>query len=110
MFKFALIGLILFSNFLHATIIKTNEIAEVKNEATANTLVLFNLNEVLIDTQTELGTQAWRKYIKSRVDSKIHDQLAYYTFIRMPIKTPEVGTAQLIQELQQEGVATFGFT
>ena len=91
-------------------IVKTNEIGQILPEIDENTLVLFNLAEVCLDTGSSLGTQAWRKYVRSRVDSKLHDELTLYVFQQVPPKTPEESTAEVIAQLQQKGIAVFGFT
>lgn len=95
---------------LHAEIIKTSDIQDIREEITPDTLVLFNVAEVLIDTDTSLGTQAWRKYIRSRVDSNTHDDLTWLVFKSVPPKAVEAAIPALITELQSHGQATFAFT
>lgn len=102
--------LLLLSNVLTANIVKTNELHDVESAITPKSLVLLNLAEVLLDTKTSLGTQAWRKYIRSRVSSRTHDELTRLVFEKIPPKTPEPGTAQFVKELQKKGFYVFGFT
>jgi hypothetical protein len=91
-------------------IVKTTQIEEILPEVTENTLVLFNIAEVLMDTEISLGTQAWRKYVRSRVDSQLHDELTLYVFRCVPPKTPESSTAEVVRKLQTQHVPTLAFT
>ena len=95
---------------LQAEIIKTVQIDEIVQSVTDDTLVLFNIAEVLMDTETSLGTQAWRKYIRSRLDSKDHDALSLFVFQNIPAKTPEPETASVVTYLQEQGFPVFAFT
>lgn len=95
---------------LNAEIINTTEIKDINNELTENTLVLFNIAEVLLDTETSLGTQAWRKFVRSRVDSKTHDELTLFVFEKAPPKAVEPAIPEVIRELQSSGQTTFAFT
>jgi hypothetical protein len=95
---------------LNAQIMQTTHIQEIRKEITDNTLVLFNIAEVLMDTETSLGTQAWRKFIRSRLDSKLHDELTLFVFENVPPKVPESELPQLIRDLQSKGQVIFAFT
>lgn len=105
-----IIPLIILVNALSANIIKTTEICDVAPEITADTLVLMNLAEVLLDTEISLGTQAWRKYIRNRVDSQTHDELTLFVFKNVPAKTPEPAVSAFVSNLQKQGNTVFGFT
>lgn len=109
-----LIALVLTSFFLtsnvNAVIIKTTNIDEAREEITDDTLVLFNIAEVLMDTETSLGTQAWRKFIRTRLSSKLHDELTLFVFENVPPKSPETSIPELINELQAKGQVTFALT
>lgn len=96
---------------LSAEIFKINQIEQVvQQDIQQDTLVLFNIAEVLMDTETSLGTQAWRKYIRSRVDAQLHDELTLEVFKCVPPKTPEVFTAKVIASLQDKGFPVLAFT
>jgi hypothetical protein len=95
---------------LNREIFHADEIHDIKSEITPDTLILFNVAEVLMDTESSLGTQAWRKFIRSRTDAKTHDELTWIVFENFPPKSPETTTPELIQELQSNGYTTFGFT
>lgn len=109
LFNKLILSAFLFTN-LNAEIINTNEIKDINSELTENTLVLFNIAEVLLDTETSLGTQAWRKFVRSRVDSKTHDELTLFVFEKVPPKAVEPAIPDLIHELQSSGQVTFAFT
>lgn len=102
--------LTIISGSVNATIIKTTEITDINKEITTDTLVLFNIAEVLMDTNESLGSQAWRKYVRARVDSKTHDALTLFVFRNIPPKAPEDATPAMIAEMQSSGIPVFAFT
>lgn len=95
---------------LNAQIIKTSNIQDIREEIVDNTLVLFNIAEVLMDTETSVGTQAWRKFIRVRLDSKLHDELSLFVFENVPPKSPQTSIPKLISELQSQEIMTLAFT
>lgn len=107
---FSFLSIFFLASSLSAQIIKTSNIQDIREEIVDNTLVLFNIAEVLMDTETSLGTQAWRKFIRVRLDSKIHDELSLFVFENIPPKSPESSIPELISELQSQGLITFAFT
>lgn len=104
------LSVLFFAGSLDAAIIKTTNIQSIREEITENTLVLFNIAEVLMDTETSLGTQAWRKFVRARLEPQLHDELTLFVFENVPPKCPEPSTPELINELQAKGVMTFAFT
>lgn len=107
---FSFLSVFFLAGCLNAEIIKTTNIQDIRGEITDDTLVLFNIAEVLMDTETSLGTQVWRKFIRARLDSKLHDDISWFVFQNVPPKTPESSISGLINELQSRGVVTFAFT
>lgn len=97
---------------LSASIVKTTQMEDIfsNKEIKQDWLVLFNIAEVLMDTETSLGTQAWRKYVRTRLDSKLHDKLTLYIFENVPPKPVEFITPEIISHLQKQGVPVFAFT
>lgn len=95
---------------INAEIIKITQIEDVIQEVAVDTLVLFNIAEVLMDTETSLGTQEWRKYIRTRAGSQIHDELTLFVFKHVPAKTPEPVTAEVISMLQKKKIPVLAFT
>lgn len=105
-----LINLVLFTCSIESVVIKTDDIQVIKKEVSKETLLLFNIAEVLMDTEISLGTQAWRKYLRKRLDTKTHDELSLYVFKNVPPKVPDSSTPSLIQEMQEHGVSVFACT
>lgn len=102
--------LTIFAGSIDATIIKTTEIKDINKEITSDSLVLFNIAEVLMDTHVSLGTQAWRKYVRTRVDAKTHDELTLFVFRNIPPKAPEDLTPIMIADMQSRGIPVLAFT
>lgn len=101
---------ILMDHRLEGVIHQLTTIEEVKPEVTPGTLVLLNVAEVLTDSQISLGTQAWRKFVRTRVDPHLHDELTLYVFQKVPSKAVEPMTASLIRSWQSQGVPVLAFT
>ncbi len=95
---------------LSASIVETSSIEDIRSEITPNSLVFFNIAEVLTDTETSLGTSAWRRYVRKSTDRVTHDILTLYIFKKIPAKTPELITPLLISDLQNDDIATLAFT
>lgn len=100
---------LLFLLNMSGEIIKTAAILDVKSQVEENTLIFFNIAEVLMDTECSLGSQAWRKYIRSRLDAKTHDEMTLFVFEKVPPIAPEITTAELVRELQANN-PVFAFT
>lgn len=107
---FILVNILIYFLPLHATMSKTTHIEDVAQGITDDTLVLFNIAEVLMDTEISLGTQAWRKYVRSRVDSQLHDELTLYVFTKVPPQAAESKTAEVVNKMQKEGIPVLAFT
>lgn len=105
----ALIALFFLSCSLHASLITTNSIADIEKDIDDQTLVIFNIAEVLLDTETQLGTQNWRKYVRQRLEPQLHDRLTLLVFEKVPPKAVEQVTPQLIERLQSK-VRVLAFT
>ncbi len=110
-FCFMLVLLTFWMHPIKAEIIRTSQIDDIlpaiDNE---ETLVLFNIAEVLMDTEMSLGTQAWRKYVRTRVYPQLHDQLTLYVFQKVTPKPPEPSTPEIIKQLQSRGVPVLALT
>lgn len=109
-FIFSILSILFLATNVDATINKISNIEEIKNEVKPGDLVFFNIAEVLLDTETSLGTQAWRKFVRSRVDSKLHDELTWFVFNNVPPKAPEKNLPALIDDLQCGGYFVMAFT
>lgn len=107
--SFILVLLALFSG-VEAKIIPTNQISDIERHIDAETLIFFNLTEVILDTPMMLGSQGWRKYVRQRVEASIHDALTLYIAKRVPYRLPEIETQKLIRKLQKNKAYVFALT
>ncbi|MGZ3632803.1 MAG: DUF2608 domain-containing protein [Parachlamydiaceae bacterium] len=95
---------------LSGEIIASSQIEEISSHVDDRTLIFFNIAEVLTNTETSLGSSSWRRYLRSRVDSNIHDLLTLYVFKHVPSKSADSQIPLLIQSLQEQGIAVLAFT
>lgn len=95
---------------VNAVITQISNIDDITTEITPNSLLLLNVAEVLTDSEVSLGTQAWRKYLRKRVNSQTHDELTLYIFKTVPSKPVEKVTPELISKLQQQGTMVLALT
>jgi len=79
--------------------------------------VLFNVTEVLITSPYQLGSQAWRKYVREKAPLwpkqpgfNIHDDLTLYVAKQIPQQNVESTTPSLIDALQKRGVTVSALT
>lgn len=113
---------ILYSIFLgnaqiSATVTNINQIEQILPAIENDTLVLFNIAEVVMDSQTDLGTSAWRKYVRNKAPMcnkplpyNIHDELTLLVARKVPSKAVETITPPLIEMLQRQGLPVLAFT
>lgn len=94
---------------LTATIIEIDQINQVEALVNKDAFVLFNVTEVLIDSPISLGSQGWRKYVRTKAP-EVHDKLSLYVASHVPNKTVEPTTAQLVTNLQQQGIIVSAIT
>lgn len=94
---------------LPAEIIKTTQIEDILPAIEQDTLVFFNIAEVLMDNETSLGSAKWRRFVREHTPS-MHDKVTFYVASNLPFKTPEPQTAPMIRSLQEKGVAVMAFT
>lgn len=101
----------------NAEIIETKHVADILPSVEENTLVLFNIAEVLTDSEISLGSSPWRQYLRSkkatlpnRPNCSVHDALTWLVFNQVPHRPVEPNTPGLIKELQQDGIAVAAFT
>jgi len=98
---------------LFSEVIRTNSIQEIlpaiEGNNPADTLVLFNIAEVLLDAEIELGTSPWRKLVRTKAPSA-HDALTLLTAKKVPHRAVEANTPKLIQSLQEKGYPVMALT
>lgn len=81
----------------------------------AGTLFLFDIDDTIFDSPSMVGSKAWRKYIGEATQSldptqNWHDIFSYALALRHPLHLVEEKTGALIQDLQNRGYVTCGFT
>lgn len=116
-FIIAAIFALTFSNPVTAEIRTITQMEEIVPSVDQNTLVLFNISEVLLDSQVSLGTSAWRKHIKKESAKwkenpgiNIHDIFTWAVANHIPHKGVEPITAKLIDQWQHEGIVVLALT
>jgi uncharacterized protein DUF2608 len=109
-YSYFILMLCVATTYLSADISRTTDIEAILPSIEEDTLMLFNIAEVLTDTPTSLGSSAWRKYIRKRVTSEQHDWLTHYIFKHLPHKAVDEKTVVIIQQLQEQGIPVFAFT
>lgn len=114
---FALFTLI--QAFLAAEIIETNDIHDIKNYIKPETLVIFDIDNTLIEPVQTLGSDQWFYHrLESSIakgtnkNDALHKTIAEWSAIQQVTKVKEVqpGTKELIAELQNKGYIIMGLT
>jgi hypothetical protein len=101
---------------LHADIIETHEVESILPYVDQDTLVLFNIANVLTDSEISLGSSQWRAYVKTQAkkiqnpEFNIHDVLTWQAFSLVPHKSVEAVTPSLIENLQNQDIAVAALT
>lgn len=93
-----------------AAVAPISRIEDIRGSIDVDTLVLSNIAEVLLDTETSLGSQRWRKWLRERVSPAVHDSLTLFAFQQVPPICPEQDTVALIHDLQARGVVILALT
>lgn len=96
---------------LSAEITQINEIEEILPKIEQNSFVLFNIAEVLTDSQLSLGSSPWRAYVKEKSNLNVaHDYLSWMAFREAPHNPVEPSTPDIIYVLQQKEIAVAALT
>lgn len=95
-------------------ILKIESLSQIQNAESAQTVYFFDIDDTLFDSQSMLGSKAWRKYIVSATKDDLtcnwHDLFSLFIARKYPLKTVETTTSQFVKALQQRGNAVFGLT
>jgi hypothetical protein len=101
---------------LTAEIVETDQIETILPAIEQDTLVLFNIAEVLTDSEISLGSSPWRAYLREQAPNlthipyHVHDKLTWLAFNCIPHKPVETITPAIIQYLQEKEIAVAAFT
>lgn len=111
--KYFVLGMCLFiagGSQTFATIQEIKQIESILPEIQdTDTLILFNIAEVIMDSPLDLGTSAWRKYIRARAPQH-HDALTLFAARNIAAKAVEEATPQIIATCQNQGLPVLAFT
>lgn len=104
---------------LTAEIIQTNEISDILQYAKPSTLIIFDLDNTLMEPVQTLGSDQWFnnqiKYYEGKGYSKkeaLDNALKEWTAIQniTKVKTVQPHTASVVEQLQNEGYTVIGLT
>lgn len=99
-----------------ASIVMTSSIEDILLEATPGTLVLFDIDQTLIDSTTTLGSGHWNKFLKKKIadgkyfHSNLYDEVTQYVTKNAMFKPVEDAIPSVIQALQNSSVTAMGFS
>lgn len=110
--------LLLLPAFLLAEIRETTRFEDLLEEADEQTLVLIDMDDTLTDSSISLGSSDWRHFLRKHFKRKIHpvaqiDIHDYYSYLiakKVPVKTVESNTAEVVDILQKKKIATLCLT
>ncbi|MEZ5314721.1 MAG: DUF2608 domain-containing protein [Chlamydiales bacterium] len=112
--------LFFFSSYLSAEILESHDIRDLLAFANPETLIITDLNDVLMTTTESLGSDTWAAYeIKKRMAStgmtkvEIMDSfipLWHHILMEAKFKAVEPSTAGVIRKLQKQGNTVLGLT
>jgi hypothetical protein len=107
------------NQILSAGISETEEISNVQNFVTNDSLVLLNITGTLYEPATTLADNQWRIYFTERVHTLVSDRDAADRWINkikneivnhLPKKPVEEFTSQFVSYLQNEKISVLGIT
>lgn len=120
---FLVLFIFIFSTSAQSEIIQIQKIEDISSTIDSpHTLVLFDMDDTLTDSTISLGSGAWRKYIRKKIedyekqygskcsDEDLHDLLTFYVANRVPVKPVEELLPQVVADLQTKGIPVFVFT
>lgn len=111
---FLLVPLLLVSSALSAVIVEIDTVGHVVLSDPSDTLILFDIDDTLIDSSGMIGSKAWREYIKEATQGdkrrNWHDVLTLFVARHYPVSAVEPSTPDFIQTLQASGHLVFGLT
>lgn len=119
MFKRLALALALSLSTLHAEIIESMHIGDVEQHIDHDTLIIFDIDNTLLETAQMLGSDQWffhmyNRYITEGMEpaASLDRILSEWHAIQniTAVKIVEPGSAELIERLQKEGFMVMGLT
>jgi hypothetical protein len=116
--KKLIVGLLSLNFALSAEVRDIDQLSAILPEISEQTLVLFDLDETLIETPIMLGGKAWRHYVRALLErtyseesaTQLHDRLTYFLAKEMPFIPVEKSSGACLKEVEERGGLAFGFT
>lgn len=116
--NFFIASFVLSVSLLMGEIREIDSIDAVEPEAARGAVVLFDIDETLIETPIMLGGKAWRRYAKSvlgRVHTpekaaEIHDKMTYFIAKQVPYIAIEQKARGCLEKLRRQEIPVYGFT
>lgn len=112
------IFLIFSSSHLFSKVQEISRIREILPEVSSDSIVLFDIDETLIETPIMLGGKGWRRYVKNLLKmtkseeevTEIHDKITYFIAKHVPYIAIEEDSCLCWNELQKTQIPVFCFT
>lgn len=112
--KFILIATLCVTGLLRADIQEIETIDAIRPYVAERCLILFDIDDTLIDNPFSLGSPPWRNWVKSKLPKNdafnLYDALTLHIAQKAPYKAVEATTPEFIADLQKQGLAVIGFT
>lgn len=114
-----LFSFFLFHTLLSGSIVDISDLEEILSHVTAKTLVVFDIDNTLLQAKLHLGSVAWGDYmIQSLVDKGVSEEGAkeimnqLWTAVQpsIPIQPVDEKTSEIINRLQDQGVSLICLT
>lgn len=111
--------MLVFSPFvLYAKVIQTQQITDILQEVTPDTIVFFDIDDTLLNTKILLGNSSWWKYFTEKVRASnynVKNQSEVLALIRkilteVPVVPIDPCSVEIIKSLQDKGIITLGLT
>lgn len=93
-------------------------IADLFSEVRADSVVLMDIDETLIESSIMLGGKAWRNYAVSLLKTayspektqSLRDKITYWIAKRVPCVAVESNACHFLEQMKEKQIFTFGFT
>lgn len=98
---------------VYADIYEIYDIESISRSVNATTLVLFDIDDTLIHTETAFGSHKWEDFIKGTFKGKRdkdHVPMMWYTMRNVPFIPVESTLPSLLDSFQKKGVCVMGLT
>lgn len=117
MFRFFLIFLLIPIS-VFSTVIEIEDFSKIPPYVRSESLVLFDIDETLIESEISLGSSTWRQTMRTIFEANplpdyefpYYDLLVIFVERQAPMKPLEPNIPLLIEEMKNQGAKTMSFT